>query len=62
MGTSIEYRVVRLRGPESELSAQLSAEGAFGWSLVQMTFEPREAGGTGAWLCVFRREKEAAAD
>lgn len=56
MDESIEYKVVRLPGPEDKLKEQLDDQGAGRWELAALLHDPRP--GSGPYLCVFTRKQQ----
>jgi hypothetical protein len=56
MDESIEYKVVRLPGPENQLKQQLDDQGAGSWELAALVHDPRP--GSGPYLCIFKRKQQ----
>jgi hypothetical protein len=52
----IEYKVVRLPGPEDKLEEQLNAQGAGLWVLSALLHKPSP--GAGPYLAIFYRQKQ----
>lgn len=57
MAEIIEYKVVRLQGPEVELENQLNDQGAGLWILA--TFLHEAAPGAGPYLAIFYKKTAA---
>ena len=56
MAEIIEYKVIRLPGPENLLDEQLNDQGAGRWILAALLHEP--VPGTGPYLAVFYRQRQ----